>query len=70
MGWILRWPCRLLSRRSAVAALGGLGDRELADIGLTRGDVIEAADEAAFGSPDDILARRDGERAASAPSRV
>lgn len=60
---VLRWPLRVLERRRDVAALARLGDRDLADIGLTRSDVIEAADEAAFGSPFEVLAQRARERA-------
>jgi uncharacterized protein YjiS (DUF1127 family) len=59
----LRWPLRVLARRRDVAALARLGDRDLADIGLTRSDVIEAADEAVFGSPYEVLAQRARERA-------
>lgn len=57
-------PVRALRNRGTIAALAAMDARELADIGLTRADVREAAAEGAFGQPMTVLDTRAAERAA------
>ena len=57
------WPARAYARRRTVALLAQMDGRQLADIGLTRSDVIEAAHESLFGDPRALLDQRARERA-------
>ena len=59
-------PVIALRNRRTVAALSAMDARQLGDIGLTRADVIAAADAGAFGRPLDTLRLRAEERAARA----
>lgn len=62
-------PAAVLRNRRTVTLLSAMTARQLADIGLTRGDVIDAADIGAFGHPLDVLQLRAKERAARAAAR-
>lgn len=60
---LVRRPFTALSNRRVVAELSTMNAAQLADIGLTRADVIEAADVGAFGARMCGLERRAQERA-------
>jgi len=53
---------RAVRNRRAAAALGGLDDHMLADIGITRSDVRDAYAEPLWHDPTDVLAGRAAER--------
>ncbi|OYX75875.1 MAG: hypothetical protein B7Y95_00115 [Rhizobiales bacterium 32-66-11] len=57
---------RAVEHRRAVRALGALDDHMLRDIGLTRGDVRDAAAEPPWADPSVLLVRRAVERRAAA----
>jgi uncharacterized protein YjiS (DUF1127 family) len=40
--WWLAWPLRVVEARRVMGQLGGLNDRELADVGLRRQDLRDA----------------------------
>ena len=56
------WPLRVAKARDLLGALGGMSDRELADIGLSRGDVRDATAVPLDGEPSDLLSARAAER--------
>lgn len=55
---------RILRNRRTVALLSAMDARELADIGLTRADVVDAAEIGRFGHPLSVLDVRAADRAA------
>ncbi|MFG1428407.1 DUF1127 domain-containing protein [Roseixanthobacter glucoisosaccharinicivorans] len=57
---------RAMEHRRAVRALGALDEHMLRDIGLTRGDVRDAAAEPLWTDPSVLLVRRAVERRAAA----
>lgn len=60
-----------MTRRKQIEALGGLDDRMLADIGVTRADLAEAARWSLWGDPGERLAQiAEERRAARARGRV
>lgn len=61
-----RWPARVLAARRTAALLAAMDGRQLADIGLTRADVIEAADETLRANVGAFLTLRAYERATRA----
>jgi uncharacterized protein YjiS (DUF1127 family) len=60
---------RLFAEKALLADLALKNDRDLADIGLTRADVEDAAGLGAFGHPLDVLATRARARAAQSFGR-
>lgn len=60
---------RFLENRRAIALLSQMDERLLSDIGLSRGDVRDAADIGAFGHPMTVLDVRAADRAARAMER-
>ncbi len=67
---LLTWPMRVAAHRGVLATLGGLDDRELADIGLSRQDLRDAGALPLASDPSDHLNRRARERAESSlPAR-
>jgi uncharacterized protein YjiS (DUF1127 family) len=63
--WVLRlaaWPLRVLTERRAMAQLGAMDDRELADIGLRRQDLRDATALSLAEDPTKMLAARAAER--------
>ncbi|MFG1423858.1 DUF1127 domain-containing protein [Roseixanthobacter liquoris] len=56
---------RAIEHRRVVRALGALDDHMLRDIGLTRGDVRDAAAEPVWVDPSTLLVRRVVERRAA-----
>jgi uncharacterized protein YjiS (DUF1127 family) len=63
--WIVRlalWPLRVLAERRALAQLGAMDDRELADIGLRRQDLRDATAIGLGDDPTKMLAARAAER--------
>lgn len=54
-----------MTRRKQIEALGGLDDRMLADIGVTRADLAEAARWSLWGDPGERLAQIAEERRAA-----
>ena len=61
---LLLWPARIAENRRVLAALGGLDDRDLADIGLSRQDLRDVTALPLGLDPTPILATRAAERAA------
>ena len=59
---ILAWPLRVLAERRAMAQLGAMDDRELADIGLRRQDLRDATALSLSEDPTKMLAARAAER--------
>jgi uncharacterized protein YjiS (DUF1127 family) len=60
---LLTWPLRVAEHRRAMNELGGLDDRELADIGLSRQDLRDATALPLTLDPTEQLAQRARERA-------
>jgi uncharacterized protein YjiS (DUF1127 family) len=60
---LLTWPLRVAAHRRAISELGGLDDRELADIGLSRQDLRDATALPLTLDPTEQLAERARERA-------
>ncbi len=58
----VRRMAETIRHRREAAALGGFNDRMLADIGLSRGDVIDAFAEPPWRDPTELLVRRSAER--------
>ena len=58
----LAWPLRALAERHAMAQLGAMDDRELADIGLRRQDLRDATALGLGDDPTKMLAARAAER--------
>ena len=56
------WPLRIAAARRAMAQLGGMSDRELADIGLHRQDLRDATALGLSEDPTEMFAARAGER--------
>lgn len=56
------WPFRVAAARAAIHQLGGMNDRELADIGLTRQDLRDATALPVGDDPTRIFAMRIDER--------
>jgi len=63
---LLTWPLRVAAHRHAMNELGGLDDRELADIGLSRQDLRDATALPLAADPTRQLAKRAEERADAA----
>ncbi len=63
------WPFRVADHRRALAALAGLDDRELADIGLMRQDLRDVTALPLGADPTLPLAERAQERAMNMRSR-
>jgi hypothetical protein len=64
------WPFRVADHRRALAALAGLDDRELADIGLMRQDLRDVTALPLGADPTLPLAERAKERAKNLRARV
>ena len=62
LGQAAAWPFRVAATRRAMAALGALNDRELADIGLVRQDLRDVSALALNEDPTAILAERADQR--------
>ncbi|MGO9419040.1 DUF1127 domain-containing protein [Roseiarcus sp.] len=56
------WPFRVAEARATLSALAGMDRRELADIGLTPGDLRDVSALALDRDPTALLARRARER--------
>jgi len=56
------WPLRVLAARRAMAQLGAMSDRELADVGLYRQDLRDATALRMGEDPTTVLAARAAER--------
>jgi uncharacterized protein YjiS (DUF1127 family) len=63
---LLLWPLRVAENRRVLAALGGLDDRGLADIGLSRQDLRDVTALPLGLDPTPMLAGRAAEREAQA----
>jgi len=63
---LLTWPLRVAAHRHAMNELGGLDDRELADIGLSRQDLRDVTALPLTLDPTEQLAQRARERAEKA----
>lgn len=61
-----RWPAEVVAARRTAALLAAMDGRQLADIGLTRADVIEAADGTLRANVGAFLTMRAHERATRA----
>ncbi len=59
---IATWPLRVLAARQAMAQLGAMSDRELADVGLRRQDLRDATALSLGEDPTAVLAARAAER--------
>ena len=55
---IVAWPLRVVAARRAMAQLGAMDDRELADIGLRRQDLRDATALSLGDDPTKMLAAR------------
>jgi uncharacterized protein YjiS (DUF1127 family) len=73
-GWlaldIASWPFRVAEHRRALAALAGLNDHELADIGLKRQDLRDVTALPLGADPTRHLAERAGARANHRAARI
>lgn len=67
--WILALPRRVAATRRDMAMLGSMSASELADIGLSRQDVRDAASLSLGAAPWSLLTRRAAERRRAALSR-
>jgi uncharacterized protein YjiS (DUF1127 family) len=56
------WPLRVLAAREALAQLGSMDDRELADVGLCRQDLRDATALGPLDDPTEMFAERARER--------
>ena len=61
---VLMWPARAWEARRLLNQLGGLSDHELADIGISRSDVANAAASPVDADPSLVLVRARRERLA------
>ncbi|HLJ71786.1 MAG TPA: DUF1127 domain-containing protein [Roseiarcus sp.] len=59
---VAAWPLRVLAARRAMAALGAMSDRELADVGLYRQDLRDATALRLGEDPTALLTARTAER--------
>lgn len=59
---IAAWPLRVLAARQAMAQLGAMSDRELADVGLHRQDLRDATALGLAADPTEMFAARAAER--------
>src|SRR5579883_2875510 len=59
---IAAWPLRVVVARRAMAELGAMSDRELADVGLYRQDLRDATALRLGEDPTAMLAKRTAER--------
>src|SRR5579883_2906873 len=59
---VVAWPLRALAARRAMAELGAMSDRELADVGLYRQDLRDATGLRRGEDPTAMLAKRTAER--------
>jgi uncharacterized protein YjiS (DUF1127 family) len=65
---VLMWPIRAMEAWRVLNQLGALSDRELADIGLYRSDLANAAAESPAADPSVPLMRARSERQAARES--
>ncbi len=56
------WPLRIVAARRAMAQLGAMSDRELADVGLYRQDLRDATALSLAADPTEMFATRAAER--------
>jgi uncharacterized protein YjiS (DUF1127 family) len=59
---LVTWPLRVLAARRAMAQLGVMSDRELADVGLCRQDLRDASALSFGEDPTAMFAARTAER--------
>jgi len=55
---VASWPSRVISSRDLLQTLSGMSDRELADIGLSRGDIRDATAVSLGDDPSELLLAR------------
>jgi len=67
---IASWPFRVAAARAALRQLGGMSERELSDVGLTRQDLRDASALALDEDPTRMFAMRVRERDRTALARA